>query len=253
MKTTLAAVGCIIATAVSLFAQAPATNTPPANGAPTNAPVANGQQITNAPATDGEGATNEVDIAELMKLPAFTNDTGMIMVKLSDRLWVSAYETTQDDYKKITGGNPSKFQGARNPVESVSWSDAIDFCVKLTAAENEKKMLPEKFVYGLPTQAQWEALAAGAELKNAVTSSGTTRSGTATVGSLGATGPGIYDIRGNVCEWCLDPQDGAYRVARGSSWQNWIEINLRPEFRWYEAPEVRKEIIGFRVVLEPKG
>ena len=254
MKTTLAAVGCIIATAVSLFAQAPATNTAaPVPAQLTNAPVANGQQVTNAPTADGEGATNKVDIAELIKLPAFTNDTGMVMVKLSDRLWVSAYETTQEDYKKIAGSNPSKFQGPRNPVESVSWDDAMDFCVKLTAAENEKEMLPEKFVYGLPTQAQWEALAAGAELRDAVTSSSATRSGTAAVGSLGATGPGIFDIRGNVCEWCLDPQDMPYRVARGSSWQNWIEINLRPEFRWYEAPEVRKETIGFRVVLERRG
>ncbi|HEX5221633.1 MAG TPA: SUMF1/EgtB/PvdO family nonheme iron enzyme [Verrucomicrobiae bacterium] len=250
MKTTLAAVSCFLATAVSLLAQAPTTNNTAADAAPlTNAPTANGQQLTNAPAAD-EGDTNKVDIAELMKLPAFTNDTGMIMVKLSDALWVSAYETTQEHYQKIAGSNPSKFPGPRNPVDSVSWNDAMDFCVKLTAAENEKKMLPEKFVYGLPTQAQWDALAAGADLKDAVTSSGTTRSSTAPVGSLGATGPGIYDIRGNVCEWCLDPQDMPYRVARGASWQNWIEINLRPEFRWYEAPEVRKETIGFRVVLE---
>ena len=252
MKMLLALVGSVIATSLPLSAQESATNTPaPQTAQLTNAPVANGQPLTNAPAADGD--TNEVDIAELMKLPAFTNDTGMIMVKLSEQLWVSAYETTQDDYKKIAGSNPSRFQGARNPVESVSWNDAIDFCAKLTVAENEKKMLPEKFAYALPTQAQWEALAAGAELKDAITSSSTTRSGTAPVGTLSATGPGIYDIRGNVCEWCLDPQDMPYRVARGSSWQNWIEINLRPEFRWYEAPEVRKEIIGFRVVLEPKG
>ena len=70
-----------------------------------------------------------------MKLPAFTNDTGMIMVKLSDSLWVSAYETTQEDYRKITGSNPSKFQGPRNPVETVSWNEAMDFCARLTTAE----------------------------------------------------------------------------------------------------------------------
>ena len=253
MKMILAAVGCAIAISCSLSAQE-STNTPaPSAIQVTNGPAANGAQLTNAPATDNEGGTNEVDITELMKLPAFTNATGMIMVKLSDQLWVSAYETTQEEYKKITGSNPSKFQGPRNPVESVSWNAAMDFCDKLNAAENEKKMLPEKFGYALPTQAQWEALAAGADLKDAVTSSPNTRSGPAPVGSLGPTGPGIFDIRGNVCEWCLDPQDKAYRVARGSSWQNWIEINLRPEFRWYEAPEVSKETIGFRVMLEPRG
>jgi len=250
MKMTLALMGCIIATTLALHAQEPSA---PQADQLTNAPTANGQQTTNAPSADGEGGTNEVDIAELMKLPAFTNDTGMIMVKVSDRLWVSAFETTQDDYKKIAGSNPSRFQGPRNPVESVSWNEAMDFCAKLTAAESEKKMVPEKFVYGLPTQAQWEVLATGADLKNAITSSGTTRSGTAAVGTLGATGPGLYDIRGNVCEWCSDPQDMPYRVARGSSWQNWIETNLRPEFRWYEAPEVRKETIGFRVVFGPRS
>jgi len=249
MKTTLAVVGCIIATCFPLFAQETATNTPATDAQSS----ANGQQLTNAPAANDEGATNEVDIKELMKLPAFTNATGMVMVKLSDQLWVSAYETTQEEYKKIAGGNPSRFQGPRNPVENVSWNDAMDFCVKLSEAENEKKMLPEGFAYALPTQAQWEALAAGAELKNAITSSGATRSSTAPVGTLGATGPGIFDIRGNVCEWCLDPQDKAYRVARGAAWDSFIEVNLRPEFRWYEAPEVRKEKIGFRVVLEPKG
>jgi formylglycine-generating enzyme required for sulfatase activity len=128
----------------------------------------------------------------------------------------------------------------------------VNFCAKLTEAEAAKKMLPEGMAYTLPTQAQWEALAAGADLKNAVTGSGTRRATTAPAGSLGATGPGLYDIRGNVCEWCLDPQDKPFRVARGGAWDTFIEINLRPEFRWYAAPEERKNNIGFRVVLGTK-
>jgi formylglycine-generating enzyme required for sulfatase activity len=248
MKMILAVVGCIIATAVSLSAQEPATNTPPANGSPpTNAP-ANGS-LTNAPAAADEGVTNEVDIAELMKLPAFTNASGMVMVKISDTLWASAYETTQAEYKQIAGYNPSSFSGERNPVDSVSWNDAMSFCANLSSAEAEKKMLPESFVYTLPTQAQWVSFAAGADLKNAVTSSPTSRSGPQPVGSLSPTGPGLYDIRGNVWEWCLDPENQAFRVARGASWENWIEVNLRPEFCWFGKPDESKNNIGFRVVL----
>jgi formylglycine-generating enzyme required for sulfatase activity len=219
----------------------------------TSIPLA-AQQTTPAPSTsNAEGDTNEVDIKELIKLAKFTNDTGMVMVKISDTLWAGAYEVTQEEYQKIAGSNPSNFQGPRNPVDSVSWNEAMAFAAKLTAAEDKKKMLPEGFAYSLPTQAQWDSLAAGAELKDAITSSSATRSGTAPVGTLGATGPGLYDIRGNVCEWCLDPQDGPFRVAVGASWNTWIEINLRPVFRWYEAPGNRRNTIGFRCVLEPKG
>jgi formylglycine-generating enzyme required for sulfatase activity len=237
MKTTLAVVGCLALTLLPLVAQ---------DAAPTN--TAAGPALTNAPATT-EGGTNEVDIKELIKLPQFTNDTGMVMVKISESQWAGAYEVTQEEYQKIAGSNPSKFGGARNPVESVSWNDAVDFCAKLTAAEGEKKMLPEGMAYTLPTQAQWESLAAGADLKNAVTGSGTRRATTAPVGSLGATGPGLYDIRGNVCEWCLDPQDKPFRVARGGAWDTFIEVNLRPQFRWYASPLEHKNSIGFRVVL----
>ena len=245
MKTILAVVGCFALTLLPLLAQEEETitNTP--------APASVTGAITNE-LTDAEGGTNEVDIKELMKLPSFTNDTGMVMVKISESLWAGACEVAQEDYQKIAGGNPSRFQNPRNPVESVSWNEAIEFCSKLTKAEEEKKMLPEGFAYTLPTQAQWESFAAGADLKDAITGSGKTRSGTATVGTLGATGPGLYDVRGNVCEWCLDPQDKPFRVARGAAWNSFIEVNLRPEFRWYEAPEVRKDSIGFRGVLTGK-
>lgn len=209
------------------------------------------QDTTNAPVVS-DVATNEVDIKELMKLPQFTNDTGMVMVKLSDAQWAGACEVTQEDYQKIAGSNPSCFQGGRNPVESVSWKEAMSFCTKLTEAEAAKKMLPEGMAYSLPTQAQWESLAAGADLKNAVTGADTQRASTAAVGSLEPTGAGLYDIRGNVWEWCLDPQDKPFRVARGGAWNTFIEVNLRPEFRWYGPPEERKNTIGFRCVLGAK-
>jgi formylglycine-generating enzyme required for sulfatase activity len=192
------------------------------------------------------------DSKELIKLPAFTNSVGMEMVKISDSLWAGKYELAQQEYQKIIGNNPSQFQGDRNPVDSVSWNDAMSFCGKLTETERKEEMLPEGFVYTLPTQAQWESFAAGVELKDAATGSGTTRSGTSPVGSLGANSLGLHDVRGNVWEWCLDPQDKPYRVARGAAWDTSIEINLRPEFRWYGPPDDRKNTVGFRCVLVPK-
>lgn len=211
----------------------------------------------DAPATAepmSNETTNKPDIKTLLTLPSFTNDTGIMLVKISDGLWVGVYETTQKEYQKITGSNPSQFPGAQNPVDNVSWTEAMSFCAQLDAAEQKAKLLPEGFGYTLPTQAQWEMLAAGAELKDAVTSEKTARTSTAPVGSLGASAPGIYDIRGNVWEWCLDPQDQPYRVLRGAAWNSWIEINLRREFRWYsDGPDQKKNTFGFRCILAPKG
>lgn len=246
MKMILAVTGCLMLAGSSLFSQ----ETPVATNAPaTNA--AAGIVITNA--ADGTVVTNEVTFEDLAKLPAFTNSTGMLMVKVANNLWVSATEVTQEQYQKVAGSNPSKFQGPNNPVESVSWDEAMQFCVKLTLVEAEEKMVPENLVYALPTQAQWEMFAAGADLANAITGSGTRRAGTSPVATLGATGPGVFDIRGNVWEWALDPQDKPFHVARGGAWDTFIEVNLRPEFRWYsKGADDRSEAIGFRCVLEPK-
>jgi len=213
---------------------------------PTNAPATTN---TNAPAVSA-AEPEKPDIKELIKLPAFTNSVGMVMVKVADS-WAGKYEVTQEEYQKIAGGNPSAFPGDRNPVDSVSWNAAMSFCQKLTDNERKKEMLPEGFTYTLPTEAQWEALAAGAELKDSVTSDDTSRSGPAPVGSLRPNGPGLYDTRGNVWEWCLDPQDKPFRVARGAAWDTSFEVNLRPEFRWYGSPDDAKNMVGFRCVLVP--
>jgi formylglycine-generating enzyme required for sulfatase activity len=260
MKRIASTLSCLIVFVASAFAQQPVTNAAPANqpGGTNAAPAAavNQPGSTNAaPATaEGEAAKAKPDIKELMKLPEFTNSAGMIMVRISDKLWAGKYEVTQEEYKEVAGGNPSQFPGDRNPVESVSWNEALSFCAKLTETESKEEMLPEGFAYTLPTQAQWESFAAGAELKDAVTGLGSRRAGTSPVGSLGATGPGLHDVRGNVWEWCLDPKDKPYRVARGGAWDTFIEINLRPEFRWYsEGPDDSKNSIGFRCVLVPGG
>ena len=195
-------------------------------------------------------STNKPDIKELIKGDSFTNSIGVVMVKISPAFWAGKFLVTQEEYKKVTHSNPSQFQGDRNPVDSVSWNDAMAFCARLTEIERREEMLPDGLIYTLPTQAQWESLGAGATLENAVTSLGTSRTGTAPVGSLGPSPVGLYDIRGNLWEWCLDPTDKPFRVLRGGAWDTSLEVNLRPEFRWYSnGPDDRKNTYGFRCVL----
>ena len=216
----------------------------PAARQPTNRPAA-----TVAAATT-DVSTNKPDIKDLIKEPSFTNSIGIIMVKISPTFWAGKYLVTQAEYEKAMRSNPSQFPGTRNPVDSISWNDALGFCAKLTENERKEEMLPEGCVYTLPTQAQWESLAAGATLENAVTSLGAPRRGTAPVGSLGPSGAGLYDIRGNVWEWCLDPDDKPFRVLKGGAWDTSLDVNLRPEFRWYSnGPDERKNSFGFRCVL----
>jgi formylglycine-generating enzyme required for sulfatase activity len=217
--------------------------------------VGTNQTTSDAIANEQEPAVQVApDIKELIKGDRFTNYTGMVMVKISPTLWAGQYLVTQAAYQTVVGSNPSRFSGPNNPVDSVSWNDAMSFCVRLTELEEKQNMLPEGMAYTLPTQAQWESLMAGAPLSQAVTSEKTRRTGTAPVGSLGANRLGLYDVRGNLWQWTLDPQDKAYRVLRGGAWDAWIEINLRPEFRWYSnGPDDRKEIYGFRCVLTVSG
>lgn len=196
-------------------------------------------------------ATEKPDPNELLKkFNTFTNSLGMVLVKISPTLWAGKFEVTQAEYAKVVGANPSRFGGAQHPVDSVSWNDAMAFCRRLNDLERQEKMLPEGFAYRLPTQQEWLTLMGDADLQDAVTSRGVSRSGTAPVGSLGPNSRGLYDTRGNVWEFCLDPQDTPYRVLRGAAWNTFVEVNTRPEFRYYSrGPDDRQPEFGFRVVL----
>jgi formylglycine-generating enzyme required for sulfatase activity len=184
-----------------------------------------------------------------------TNTVGVVLVKVSPDLWAGKYELTQDAWQKVMHDNPSAFMGGQNPVDSVSWNDAMAFCQKLTAKERMAKELPDGYIYTLPTESQWVMLVDGASLKDAVmTLNGNSHSSTSPVGSLGPNSLGLYDTRGNVMEWCLDSHDPSYRVLRGGSWDTSLEVNSRIEFRWYSSSlDEKKNTFGFRVVLEPGG
>jgi formylglycine-generating enzyme required for sulfatase activity len=207
---------------------------------------AHAQREDNAKETE-----TTIDVNELIQtVQVFTNSLEARYEKISLDLWAGTYEVTQKEYQEIMGNNPSKSLGEDLPVDNVSWLQAMAFCEKLTAHEREKEMLPDGYVYTLPTQDQWESFARGVDLSAAVTSSGGTRSGPAQVGSLAPSPQGLFDVRGNVAELCKDPSDGAFRVARGGSWRDWIEVNLRVEFRIFMAPSETSDRCGFRCVLQ---
>jgi formylglycine-generating enzyme required for sulfatase activity len=202
-------------------------------------------------AQDSADHTNDVlTLKQLMaKNSIVTNTVGVVLVKISPGLWVGQFETIQSAYQKTMQSNPSAFQGANRPVDSVSWNDAMAFCAKLTTKEQSTKELPDGYSYTLPTQDQWLMLMGDASLKDAVMKLNNGSSSTALVGSLGANSLGLYDTRGNVMEWCLDSNDNSNRVLKGGAWDTWLDINARPEFRWYAAPGEAKNSYGFRVIL----
>jgi formylglycine-generating enzyme required for sulfatase activity len=206
-------------------------------------------QDTNIVSSDN--LTNDVTLAEMMASNNIvTNTVGIVLVKISQNLWAGKFEVTQDAYQKVMSANPSAFSGADRPVDSVSWNDAMAFCQKLTAKEKMRRELPAGFAYSLPTQDQWFMLTGGATLNDAVMSlPPNRRSSTEPVGTLGANSYGLFDTRGNVMEWCLDPQDQPYRVLRGGAWDTFVEPSSRPEFRNYAPPDEAKNGYGFRVLL----
>ena len=205
--------------------------------------------------------------------------------------WMSRYQVTQEQWwagaqlpkvKLELQAEPSKFEGDKLPVECVSWEEAVEFCQRL-----ERQF---KRTYRLPSEAQWEyACRAGTttpfafgptitpELVNynggypyGKAAKGEYRGRTTPVGSLGvANAVGLYDMHGNVWEWCADvwhenykdaPIDGSAwlsggdsscRVLRGGSWYI-LGRNCRSALRNYYAPGYRDYVIGFRVVVSSR-
>ena len=184
--------------------------------------------------------------------PDFTNSVYMELVKVPGDFWAGKYEVTQDQYEKVTGSNPSAFQGTNRPVDSVTWFDAMSFCKQMTALDLKKKRIPEGYHYTLPTEDEWTNLVADASLDQAVASLTDRRTSSSPVGSLAPNSLGLYDIRGNVMEFVLSDESQPYRFLKGGSWADYVDINLRPEFRWYCRPDEATNTFGFRCLLKAK-
>ncbi|MCX7048138.1 MAG: formylglycine-generating enzyme family protein [Candidatus Sumerlaeota bacterium] len=189
-----------------------------------------------------------------------------------DHFWLGETEVTQAQYEAIMGKNPSQFKGADKPVENVSWNDAMEFCKKLSEKIGK--------TYTLPTEAQWEyACRAGSsgkycfgdsesQLGDYAWYSGNSNQQTQPVKQKKPNAWGLYDMHGNVWEWCADwykdsydsgnqhnpqgPSSGQYRVLRGGSW-NLNATNCRASDRYRAVPTDAYDHHGFRVVVGAGG
>ena len=190
-------------------------------------------------------------------------------VILTQGYYLQTTEVTQGQWKAVMGSNPSRFSscGDECPVEKVSWDDVQAFISKLNAREGGAK-------YRLPTEAEWEhGCRAGSETPYAngksLSSQGwfdaNSGSKTQSVARKAANDWGLYDMHGNVWEWCQDwnadypsgnvtdpvgPSSGSFRVIRGGSWNRHARY-CRSAFRNSRSPGDRNRYLGFRLARRP--
>lgn len=195
-------------------------------------------------------------LVSLAALPGRMAAAGALVetVQVPSGYAVGKYEVTQAQYEAVMGKNPSLYKGPRKPVENVSWEDAMKFCQRLTDSEHLAGRLPANRIYTLPSEKQWEAFAAGTSLGDAVTSANGKRKSTEDVGSLHPNKFGLYDVRGNVWEWCLTPDEPGSdaRVIRGAAFSNGEAEKLALGYRFALTPLFKVPGIGFRVVVVGK-
>ena len=180
---------------------------------------------------------------------------------------IGKYEVTQELWEAVMGNNPSSFKGSRRPVESVSWDDCQTFIRKLNSLTGQ--------TFKLPTEAQWEFAARGGNSSNGYKYSGSDyidsvawydgNSGNSThiVGTKSPNELGVYDMSGNVYEWCSDwygsygsgsvtnpsgPSSGSYRVNRGGCWSHYARY-CRVSDRNIYSPDGCSNILGLRLCL----
>jgi formylglycine-generating enzyme required for sulfatase activity len=185
---------------------------------------------------------------------AFTNGIGMVMIRMPGGYCVGKFEVTQEQYQAVMGRNPSKYKSGRNPVERVSWHDAMAFCRALTGIEKDAGRLPAGFAYSLPSEKQWNEFVGDASLEDAVHGrfgKDGEPLGPVEVGSRRANQFGLHDVRGNVWEWCLDDYLPNYnwKVLRGGAWSVSDPDNLAVSVRLNVEPETAYDFYGFRCVL----
>ena len=189
------------------------------------------------------------------------NSIGMTMVKLPIGYYVSKYETRQSEFEAVMGYNPSWFQGEDHPVETITAAEADEFCRRLTQLEREKGTLPEGYVYDLPTYGQWKQYVADASLNKAIVPKKIGNRKWADfdshrpVGSGDVNRFGLYDLRGNVCEYSKDmfrPETYRSRLILGASW---TEYRTGHQHKYNQGGFTdishKSYEVGFRCVLVP--
>ena len=177
---------------------------------------------------------------------------------------------TQWQWEAVMGSNPSNFKGKDRPVEQVSWEEAVAFCRKLTLKQQQEGVLAEGWEWRLPTEAEWEyAARAGTtgarhgELDAIAWHLDNSGGETHAVKGKQANAWGLYDMLGNVWEWCADwngdyptgsvtdptgPSSGSNRVVRGGGWG--LDARYaRSADRRRNGPGFRHNLLGFRPAL----
>ncbi len=240
------------------------------------------EQETQQPSEDVEVFIEPATEMELLYLPAGTymmgdtfdegaEDEHPVHPVHLEGFYIGKYPVTQMQWKFVMQANPSKFRGDRHPAEQVNWYDAQEFITRITEAGGEKRR------FSLPTEAQWEYAArscgkeerfAGGDDVDAVAwYEENSDEMTHPVGTRVPNHVGLYDMCGNVSEWCLDifrhdayklhgPRDpvctkgGEDRVIRGGSW-NLDAWGVRCAKRFGLFPEYAAAGVGFRIVMIP--
>ena len=192
-------------------------------------------------------------------------------VTISNAFYMGIYHVTQEQYEQVMGKNPSNFKGAQNPVEQVSWDDAVEFCKALSKKAGK--------TVSLPTEAQWEyACRAGSKtrfsygddddygkLGDYAWYTKNSDNKTHPVGQKKPNDFGLYDMHGNVLQWCSDwyaesyananktdpmgPASGSDRVLRGGCWYGDPD-RCRSAYRRWFTPDNRHYGVGFRVSVD---
>ena len=244
-------------------AQQPVMQTPVTNSDNISIPVKDGISIDMVRVEAGTfimGATPEMKDTD-------DDDKPTHQVTLTNDYYIGKYEVTQALWQAVMGNNPSRFKGDNLPVECVSWNDCQEFLSKLNSVTGKK--------FRLPTEAEWEYAARGGKKSRGCQYSGsnnlsdvawyTDNSGSKThiVGSKQANELGIYDMTGNVFEWCKDrygkyssssqtnptgATSGFYRVFRGGGWSKTARF-CRSSCRDNYGPGYRYINLGLRLVL----
>jgi formylglycine-generating enzyme required for sulfatase activity len=220
-------------------------------------------------------------------------------VEITRPFYLGIYPVTQGQWKQVMGNNPSWFSANGKgkgevvgldtsdfPVETVSWNDAVAFCKKVSELPEEKRA---GRVYRLPTEAEWEYSCRGGAKSYQVFSFGNSLSSTQAnfngnfpyggaakgpylgrtckVGSYKPNGFGLFDMHGNIWQWCADwydakyysnsprqdprgPAEGSLRVVRGGCWRI-NGLSCRSAFRLWIVPGYRFDLLGVRLALVP--
>ena len=240
----------------------------------------NSDSSTSAPTPSGPTSRPElIPVTNMVRIHAGALVRGKHLVTLTNDFWLAKYEVTQGEYAVLTGKNPSHFPGDTNrPMEKVTYFDAVAYCAAVSQREAAAGHLPPRFEYRLPTEAEWE-YACRAGTTNLYSFGGdaseidryawTLENSGGTTHPVGQKQPnawGLYDMHGNVWEWCQDwfaqypkadltnpagPIEGKIKVFRGGGWNHTADM-ARAANRFMMSPSNGIYFVGFRLALAPK-